>query len=131
MITTIELACSVGGRNSLYRILENFLPIMSYWVCPWFVIGLEEHLIFHELKNVAFDWTTWDDRKRLPIGLAASVAWLAGWASAVIGMAQIWYKGPIALKVGDGANIGAWLAIGFTCITYPPLRWLELKLLRR
>ncbi len=46
-----------------------------------------------------------------------------------MGMYQIWYTGPIALKVGGayGGDIGAWLAIGFAGVAFPPLRWLELK----
>ncbi len=37
-ITLIELVCSVAGRNHLFNIFENFLPIMSYWVCPWILL---------------------------------------------------------------------------------------------
>ena len=55
LITIIELVCSVAGRNSLFNIFENFLPIMSYWVCPWLTIALEEHLLFHVLCGVPFD----------------------------------------------------------------------------
>lgn len=128
VITLIELICSVAGRNHLFRILENFLPIMSYWVCPWISIALEEHLLFHVLRGVPFDWTAWENKEKLPIGAAALFAWLVGWAGAIIGMHQIWYHGPIALKVGGyGGDIGAWTSIAFACITYPPLRYVELK----
>lgn len=128
IITLIELVCSVVGRNHLFNIFENFLPIMSYWLCPWVTIVFEEHIIFHVCRGVPFDWTAWEDKKRLPIGAAALFAWLIGWAGAIIGMSQIWYQGPIALKVGGyGGDIGAWLSIAFTCVTYPPLRYLELK----
>lgn len=128
VITLIELVCSVAGRNHLFRIFENFLPIMSYWVCPWISIALEEHLLFHVLRGVPFDWTAWEDKKKLPIGAAALFSWLVGWAGAVIGMYQIWYQGPIALKIGGyGGDIGAWMSIAFACVTYPPLRYVELK----
>ena len=128
VITSIELVCSVAGRDHLFNIFENFLPIMSYWICPWITIALEEHLLFHVLRGVPFDWTAWEDKKRLPVGAAALFAWLVGWAGAIIGMDQIWYQGPVALKIGGyGGDIGAWLAIAFACVTYPPLRYLELK----
>lgn len=128
IIMLIELVCSVAGRNYLFNIFEDFLPIMSYWVCPWMVIALEEHLLFHVLRGVPFDWTAWEDKKRLPVGAAALLAWLVGWAGAIIGMSQVWYQGPIALKIGgNGGDIGAWLSIAFACVTYPPLRYLELK----
>ena len=127
-ITIVELALSVAGRNHLFAVFENFLPIMSYWVCPWLTIVVEEHLLFHKLRGVPFDWSAWEDKKRLPIGAAALFAWLVGWAGAIIGMYQVWYAGPVALKIGDyGGDIGAWLAIAFAGVVYPPLRYLELK----
>ncbi len=127
-ITFVELALSVAGRNHLFAVFENFLPIMSYWVCPWIMIALEEHLLFHKLRGVPFDWTAWEDKKRLPIGAAALFAWLVGWAGAIIGMYQVWYAGPVALKIGGyGGDIGAWMAIAFAGVVFPPLRYMELK----
>lgn len=128
IITLIELVCSVAGRDHLFNIFENFLPIMSYWICPWVTIVFEEHIIFHVLRGVAFDWAAWEDKKKLPLGAAALFAWLAGWAGAIIGMSQVWYHGPIALRIGGyGGDVGAWLSIAFACVIYPPLRYLELK----
>ena len=124
----VELVCAVAGRDSLYNIFENFLPLMGYWVSPWLTIVLEEHLLFHVLRDVSFDWTAWEDKGKLPIGIAAMISFLIGWAGAIIGMDQVWYQGPVALKVGGyGGDIGAWMAIAFTCVVYPPLRCLELK----
>ncbi|KAL8840480.1 MAG: hypothetical protein Q9176_003806 [Flavoplaca citrina] len=132
VITIVELVCSVAGRNHLFRIFENFLPLMSYWVVPWLTIGVEEHLIFHKLRGVPFDWTAWEDRGRLPIGAAALVAWLMGWVGAIIGMSQVWYTGPVALKLGGfGGDIGAWLAIAFAGVVFPPLRYVELRAVGR
>ncbi|KAL8810884.1 MAG: hypothetical protein Q9200_002232 [Gallowayella weberi] len=127
-ITMIELICSVAGRDHLFAIFENFLPIMSYWVVPWVTIFLEEHLIFHKLRGVPFDWAAWEDKKQLPVGAAALFAWLVGWAGAIIGMSQYWYTGPVASKIGgSGGDIGAWLSIAFAGAVYPGLRYLELK----
>lgn len=127
-ITFVELALSVAGRNHLFAVFENFLPIMSYWVCPWITIALEEHLLFHKLRGVPFDWTAWEDKKRLPVGAAALFAWLVGWAGAIVGMYQVWYTGPVAPKIGGyGGDIGAWMAIAFAGVVFPPLRYLELK----
>ena len=128
VITVIELVCSVAGRNHLFGIFQNFLPIMSYWVCPWLTIAVEEHLLFHKLRGMPFNWAAWEDKKQLPVGAAALFAWLVGWAGAIIGMEQVWYHGPVASLVGGyGGDIGAWMAIGFTGVVYPGLRWLELK----
>ena len=128
VIMIIELVCAVAGRDHLFNIFENFLPIMSYWVTPWVTIVLEEHLIFHVLRGVPFDWSAWEDKKRLPLGIAALLAWLCGWAGAIIGMDQVWYQGPVAVRIGGyGGDIGAWMSIAFACVVYPPLRYLELK----
>ena len=43
-MTIVEIALSVAGRNVLYQVFENFLPIMAYGFCSWYV-GLS--LIFH------------------------------------------------------------------------------------
>jgi purine-cytosine permease-like protein len=103
--------------------------MMAYWICPWITIVLEEHLLFHKLTSKAFDWSIYESKSKLPIGRAAFLSFLIGFAGAVVGMYQIWYTGPIALKVGGayGGDIGAWLAIGFAGVVFPPLRWLELK----
>lgn len=128
ILIIIELICSVAGRNSLYAIFENFLPIMSYWVCPWLTIVVEEHVLFHTLRRVQFDWTIWEDGTRLPVGAAALLSWLVGWAGALLGMNQLWFQGPIGLRVGGyGGDIGAWLSIAFAGLVYPPLRCVELK----
>ncbi|KAL9097497.1 MAG: hypothetical protein Q9165_000393 [Trypethelium subeluteriae] len=127
-LTVIVLVCSVAGRNKLFNIFENFLPIMAYWVCSWLIVALEEHLLFHALRGLTFDWTAWEDSKRLPVGAAALLAWLIGWAGAIIGMAQVWYTGPLALAIGGtGGDIGVWLCITFTGVVYPPLRYIELR----
>lgn len=127
-LMVVELVCAVAGRDHLFNIFEDFLPLMSYWVCPWLTIVFEEHIFFHTLRGVPFDWSAWEDKKRLPVGVAALLSFFIGWAGAIVGMDQVWYQGPVGSKIGGyGGDIGAWLAIAFTCVAYPPLRYLELK----
>ena len=130
-IVAIYFVCAIAGRNHLFTIFQNFLALMGYWMISFVCIVLEEHVIFR--RNKGFDWTRWEDQKYLPIGLAALLAFLIGWAGAIIGMDQVWYVGPVATRVanGAGADIGIWLASGFTLITYPPLRYFELKRIGR
>lgn len=128
LITIVELVLSVAGRNILYTIFQNFLPLMAYWICPYLTIVIEEHVFLHKLPKKPLDWSIYNIQEKLPIGYAALSSFLIGFAGAIVGMYQIWYTGPIAALLGGyGGDIGAWLAIGFTGLVFPPLRWLELK----
>lgn len=76
----------------------------------------------------SYRWSDWDVPSRLPIGIAAFVSFLIGIAGAVLGMCQVYYVGPIAKLVGDyGADLGMWLGAGFTGVSYPVLRYIEIK----
>jgi len=88
-------------------------------------IVAEEHFIFKpSLPKI--DWAHWADPTKMPIGIAALVAFLLGWVGAVLGMYQVWYVGPLAAASG-GADVGMWVGAGFALVSFPPLRWLELK----
>ena len=123
----IYTVCALAGRNSLATIFTNFLALMGYWVAIWVAIMLEEYLIFRRTAK-AYNWAAWDDREKLPIGIAALIAFLVGWAGAILCMAQVWYIGPIASLVGEyGADMGNYVGFSWAALVFPPLRWLELK----
>ena len=88
----------------------------------------EDEFLFRSGK---FDWDTWNRRDILPHGFAALLAFLTGWAGAILGMYQTYYTGPIAALIGHGADVGLPVSLGWTAIVYPPARWLELKLIGR
>ena len=123
ILAIIELVCALAGRNQLYIIFTNFLALMAYWLMIMLCIFAEEQVLF---KGRRLDWEAWDDRKRLPVGFAALSAFLLGWLGAVLGMAQIYFVGPLAVLSGY-ADVGMWIGCGLTLISFPPLRWLELK----
>lgn len=126
VVVVVYLVCALVGRNNLFDIFSNFLALMGYWIEIFICIVLEEHLIFR--REIGFDWTAWEDKKRLPVGIAALIAFLLGWMGAILGMYQAWYVGKLAILVGDyGADLGVWVGCGFTLISFPPLRYLELK----
>lgn len=100
----IYTACALAGRNSLSEIFTNFLALMGYWLAIWIAITLEEQLIFR--RRTGYDWTVWNTQEKLPLGIAALVAFLIGWVGAILCMAQVWYIGPIAREVGvHGADV--------------------------
>lgn len=138
----IYTVCALAGRAHLAEIFTNFLALMGYWVSIWMAIILEEHLIFRRERG--FNWGVWNERKKLPLGIAAFVAFVVGWVGAVLSMAQVWYIGPIAKLVGEyGADVGAvficdgyhanrdqmgnYVGFAWAAVVYPPLRFWELK----
>lgn len=123
-LVAIQLICGLVGRNQLFIIFENFLALMGYWLMPMICIVAEEHVIFK--RRLGIDWSVWNDRSKLPLGLAALAAFLLGWLGAILGMYETWFVGPLAIASG-GADVGMWVGSGFALIAFPPLRWLELK----
>lgn len=119
-------------KESSATIFTNFLALMGYWSTIWVAIMLEEHLIFYKrMGMVKFNWEIWNDRTKLPFGGAAVIAFLVGWAGAILCMAQVWYIGP-AKEVGEyGTDMGNYVGFAWAALVYPPLRWLELKTLKR
>jgi len=128
----IYTVCALVGRNNLAVIFTNFLALMGYWVAIWVAILLEEFLLFRKAKTMNYNWHVWNDRHRLPVGLAALVAFLVGWAGAILCMAQVYFLGPISALVGDyGADMGNYVGFSWAALVYPPLRWWELRRLKR
>ncbi|KAI4148666.1 MAG: hypothetical protein LQ341_001509 [Variospora aurantia] len=130
VVVLVYFICAAAGRDHLYAIFQNFLALMGYWVMIFVAIAVEEHLLFRRRRSPrlprGFDWTAWEDQKRLPLGIAALIAFFVGWVGAIVGMHQTWYVGPVAASVG-GADIGTWLGVAFAGVLFPPLRFLELK----
>lgn len=126
----IYTICALVGRSNLSEIFTNFLALMGYWVAIWFAVILEEWLIFRFRSG--YNWSAWRDPSKLPVGIAGFIAFVVGWVGAVLCMAQVWYIGPIAKLVGDyGADMGNYVGFFWAAVTYPPLRYLELRFLGR
>ncbi|KAH3685022.1 hypothetical protein WICPIJ_004002 [Wickerhamomyces pijperi] len=150
-ISATYLAATLVGRDHFSVILGNFLPMIGYWISMYFIMLLEENLIFRDhflhlftkefpegqtkekftplslrSKRQNYNWNKWNDFKVLTNGYAAFISFLAGVAGCVLGMSQVYYIGVIAKNIGDG-DIGMWLSMGFTGVLYPGLRYLELK----
>ena len=124
ILSAIQLVCGVTGRNQLFIIFTNFLALMGYWLAFVICIFLQEQFLFKP-RLPAIDWDAWSDPKKMPVGLAALVAFLVGWVGAIMGMYQVYYVGPLA-SLSGGADVGMWVGCGFVLLLFPPLRWLEL-----
>lgn len=126
----IYTVAGVAGRQHFSTILNNFLAILGYWVAFWVVIVAEEHFIFRRRGGIlgGYDLKVYDSPQELPVGAAAVFASLCAIAGAVVSMAQVWYIGPIARKLGPfGGDMGFEFAAVFAAVIYPPLRYLEIK----
>ncbi|GAB1204714.1 hypothetical protein APSETT445_003377 [Aspergillus pseudonomiae] len=126
----IYTVCALVGRSNLSDIFTNFLALMGYWVAIWIAIILEERFIFR--FRTGYNWSVWNDPSKLPVGIAAFVAFAVGWVGAILCMAQVWYIGPLSRLVGEyGADMGNYVGFTWAGLVYPPLRYVELRMLGR
>ncbi|CAH2353339.1 vitamin B6 transporter Tpn1p [[Candida] railenensis] len=158
--TVVYLVCALVGRNKFSTILGNFLPMIGYWISMYFILLLEENVIFrtdrfihlytkefpregetseagksiYDAKyasrhNKHYNFEIWNDYGKLTNGYAATVAFIVGATGAAVGMSQAYWIGPVAVLVGGdyGGDIAMWLCMGFSGITFPVLRYFELK----
>lgn len=110
VVTIIYTVCAIAGRQHLLSIFLNFLALIGYWVIIWVAIVLEDEFLFRRFglggSSRSFDWTVWNDQTKLPVGVAALISFLIGWAGAIVCMGQTYYYGPIAQMIGDyGADV--------------------------
>jgi purine-cytosine permease-like protein len=122
---------AIAGKDSLSTIVSNFVSLLGYWTISFTFILLIEDQYFR--RREGYNLNVWDVPGKLPWGLAAIVALLAGYlAGGVTGMSQTWYTGPIAGKFGEyGGDVGIYLSGAFTLLVYPPARWYERKVTGR
>lgn len=98
-------------QNSSQRITEQFPPPLA------------------STKSVPYyNFNVWNDTNYHTKGFASIIAFCCGVVGAVMGMNQVYYTGPIAKLIGEyAADMGTFLAIGFAGVSYPLLRYAELK----
>ncbi|KAI9892550.1 MAG: purine-cytosine permease [Vezdaea aestivalis] len=126
--TCVYIAIAIPGYSHFEPILVNFMLLIGYWLAIYEGIGLSEHFIFRRGINgyIPEDYLS---PGRLPPGFAAIIAFCFGIFGAVMGMAQVWFIGPIGKKIGGsfGGDVGFELAFGFAFVTYTGLRYFEKK----
>lgn len=127
--TVVYCAIAIPGYSHFESVLENFMLCIGYWLAIYEGISLPEHFIFKRGFG-GYHPEHYDQPKKLPPSIAALGAFCFGIVGAVMGMAQVWYIGPIGKLIGSpdyGGDVGFELAFAFASCTYIPFRYFEKK----
>jgi len=126
--TCAYVAISVPGYDHFETWLENFMLITGYWSAVYEGISLTEHFVFRRGFS-GYNPEDYTNPNRLPPGLAAVVAFGFGVMGAILGMAQVWFTGPVGRLCGGdlGGDVGFELAFAFSVLSYLGLRGIENK----
>ncbi|MCJ1258391.1 purine-cytosine permease [Lignoscripta atroalba] len=125
--TLVYCAIAIPGYSNFEAVLENFMLLIGYWLAIYEGIALTEHFLFKRGFS-GYDLTIYNSPDKLPPGIAAMVAFCFGIFGAVMGMAQVWFVGPIGARIGTpgfGGDLGFPLAFAFAAISYVGLRTVE------
>ncbi|KAI0474775.1 purine-cytosine permease [Xylaria cf. heliscus] len=124
--TAVYIAIAIPGYDHFEAALENFLLLIGYWLAIYEGVSLTEHFVFRRGFK-GYQLEDYANPKKLPPSFAAISAFIVGIAGAVLGMAQVWFTGPIGRLCGAefGGDVGFELAFSFTAVTYLGLRSLE------
>lgn len=150
--TVVYCAIAIPGYSHFEQVLENFMLLIvrlsfpaeypqppstrliihkGYWLAIYEGISLTEYFFF---ARRYIDITAFNTPSRLPPSIAALTAFCFGVFGAVMGMAQIWFVGPIGAKIGTpgfGGDIGFPLAFAFAAISYAIMRTFEKRYFKR
>ncbi|KAK2875068.1 hypothetical protein FQN49_001808 [Arthroderma sp. PD_2] len=131
LVAILVTALSVIGKDHLLELVGNLGNMLGYLTAAYAVILFIEDKWFR--RHDGYDVTAWNDKDRLPWGLAAVASLIVSYlAGAVPGMNTTWFIGPIAAMFGDPAgDVGLILNLAFTIITYFAFRTIEKRLVGR
>ncbi|KAI0944997.1 hypothetical protein AcV7_001649 [Taiwanofungus camphoratus] len=124
----ILIPVAIVGATHFYSTFTDVLSIIGYWSTVFAVVVLAEHLVFRKNDFSTYEIGDWDQPRRLPVGIAATLAFLCAFGIIIPCMSQAWYVGPIA-KAGSG-DIGIIVGASVAFILYPVFRILEKTFLR-
>ncbi|TVY24049.1 Purine-cytosine permease [Lachnellula hyalina] len=130
--TCVYVAIAIPGYSHFESILENFMLVIGYWLAIYEGISISEHVFFKRGFS-GYNPQDYLEPSKLPPGFAAITAFLFGVMGAVLGMAQVWFTGPIGKLCGAeyGGDVGFELAFSFSAISYCILRSFEKSYFRR
>lgn len=131
--TAAYIAIAVPGYSHFESILENFMLLIAYWLAIYIGISLSEHFFFKR-GFAGYHPENYLDKTQLPPGYAACAAFCFGIMGAILGMAQVWFIGPIGKLCGSagyGGDIGFELAFCFSSLSFCIFRTFEKRIFGR
>lgn len=125
--TCVYVGISIPGYSMFESWLENFMLIIGYWLAIYEGVALTEHFLFRGGRGYGYEVENYEIPGSLPPGMAAVSAFGVGVVGAVLGMAQVWFTGPVGALCGGefGGDVGFELAFLFSAVTYAVLRAVE------
>ncbi|GAA6014439.1 hypothetical protein JCM11491_007054 [Sporobolomyces phaffii] len=135
LFTAIYLVLAIVGKDNYSKILGDFSAILAYYTAFFSCILFVEIFWFRRKggKLGPINADHYADYTKLAPGYAcvASIAVCVGLA--VIGMAETWWTGPLALAVTRpfGADLGFEMCYVGSAITYPIFRTIEVHYYNR
>ncbi|ESK83557.1 cytosine-purine permease [Moniliophthora roreri MCA 2997] len=126
IVTAIVIPVSIVGAIRFFTTFQEIINIIGYWAASYASIVLTEHFVFRRNDFSKYKvQECWRDPSRLPLGVAAVMAFGLSFALIVPSMNQPWYTGQFA-RAGTG-DIG--LITGFFggALVYVVLRAWEIK----
>lgn len=91
LLAAISLGLAWGGREKLETIISNFLVLLGYWTICFGVILAIEHFWFRRQPG-GYDYEAWQDKDRMPLGIAGCISLLLGIGASFLGMVQTWVR---------------------------------------
>lgn len=102
--------------------------IIGYWTASFSAIIVVEHVVFRRAQFWRYNVDDWKDARRLPLGVAAALAFFGSFGIIIPCMSQVWYVGPVA-RAGTG-DIGIFTGFVSAAVLYLVLRAAELRFWR-
>lgn len=129
LASCVSLAIAIPGYSHFEVVLENFMNLIAYWLAIYSGIAIADHFVFRRGFG-GYRPEHYDQRHKLPLGIAATLAFGFGVAGMVTGMSQTWWIGPIAKHAGAapyGGDVGFELGFAFSFTSYCLMRPLEIR----